>query len=206
VQGLFNLFLFALGWSYHKHSMQKYPYSPMQDEVQYEVKRWVPSLGGNSTAFMGQSDEVDARWDAISNYGMHQIPKHIANLLAEETTPVPGHPDSYVIGFEIFHQLHCLDMLRRWFHPEHYPRSELAHAFEDGHIDHCVKWLQQTTMCVADVNPIPWQRNEAKGTIEPKLDALHECRSWDDVWRWSKGHRVTAHFDDKVDPHAHHHH
>jgi len=197
LQGLLSVVLLGIAWSHHMHdtSKPKLPYSPMEKDVRWEVRRWNTSIGSGMTEYMGQSDEVDARWEQLFKYGIDQIPKEEARLLADQTAPIPGDLDNYIFSYEVFHLLHCLNLLRKRFHPEYYPPPAPEDAIAHQHGDHCVDILRQSMMCTVDINPMVWQWDERKNMTLPKLDALHECRNWDDVLNWSVVHRLKTPFD-----------
>jgi len=201
LQVCLSIFLAGVVWSRRtSHSSTiDLAYSPIEHDVRYEVRRWNTSIGVGKTKYMGQSDVVDAEWEMLFKYGLDQIPKETARLLADQTAPIPGDPDNYIFSFEVFHLLHCLNLLRKRFHPEYYPPPPPENAIAHQHAEHCVDILRQSMMCAVDINPLVWQWNHDINATVPKLDALHECRSWDDVWNWSVEHRIRTPFDE----HAH---
>jgi hypothetical protein len=40
--------------------------------------------------------------------GIMKIDKHSAMQLPNKTQPVPGDEEHYIVGLDVFHQLHCL--------------------------------------------------------------------------------------------------
>lgn len=44
----------------------------------------------------------------------------MAAQLANRTTRMPGDDNVYVIGLDVFHQLHCLNHLRKTLYPDRY--------------------------------------------------------------------------------------
>lgn len=82
--------------------------------------------------------------------------------------PHPSSPGGYVGVTEVFHHLHCLNMLRQYIWRDEYaPASEDGHKDPSGkpplpfmlrhkareHTSHCVETLRQALMCNADVTP-----------------------------------------------------
>jgi len=39
---------------------------------------------------------------------VNQIPKSQARLLRHKTVPIPGDEENYIVGLDMFHQIHCL--------------------------------------------------------------------------------------------------
>lgn len=105
------------------------------------------------------------------------------------TTPtmaVPG-TDKYLVTLEVYHNLHCLDELRKLLWPERYqfierltsangtidrqnfPFRHWGEPFLETiiqgflqltlNIDHCVNSLRESIMCSADIAPASWHVN-----------------------------------------------
>jgi hypothetical protein len=53
--------------------------------------------------------------------GISRITKDQARLLPNKTSAIPGDEDGYIVGLEVFHQLHCL--VRNWLHTSSIDRS-----------------------------------------------------------------------------------
>ncbi|PQE23634.1 Tat pathway signal sequence protein [Rutstroemia sp. NJR-2017a BVV2] len=89
------------------------------------------------------------------------------------------------MGVAVFHQLHCLDAIRRSYYAA-IDGVELNHHLAPGHVRHCIDYLRQSLMCAADTNLEP---------IDPELGGVtgfgnpRKCRDiialikWTDKWR-----------------------
>ncbi|MCJ1257580.1 hypothetical protein MMC24_005406 [Lignoscripta atroalba] len=66
--------------------------------------------------------------------------------------------------------------------------------------DHCLDNLRQYVMCHADISimTFSWLPNFQRPW--PDFDVTHECRNWDVVNEWAKGHSIDF-FDEKVIKH-----
>ncbi|KZT00105.1 uncharacterized protein LAESUDRAFT_688551 [Laetiporus sulphureus 93-53] len=172
--------------------------APAQESIVYEVRRFNPVLHQNDSGseYKGQSDAVDARWDALLEYGISRITEEEAKKMVELSAPIPGDEDHVIMSLAIFHEIHCLNALRKMLHPEYYRPSppELTPTPEE-HADHCIDWIRQTLMCSVDINPMVYEWEEEKQVAIPKLSALHLCRSFDAVNEWAKNHRMVREFD-----------
>lgn len=68
--------------------------------------------------------------------------------------------DAYASIFDVYHQLHCLNELRRIAYSNYYNSSTAPqHHKQEGeminiHINHCVDMLMQTIQCSGNVNLI----------------------------------------------------
>jgi hypothetical protein len=52
-----------------------------------------------------------------------KIPRESAAQLVNWTSPVPGDEGNYITMLDVFHQLHCLNLIRRALYPERYNRT-----------------------------------------------------------------------------------
>ena len=120
--------------------------------------------------------------------GTSTISERQAKKLPHPTLPIPG-TKRYLVQLDVWHQLHCLNDLRKLLYPDRFPGLEELKD-KDGVIDttdsvfrhwgefniltpiissfnfeltvlldHCVDALRQTLMCHADVSPISFHVN-----------------------------------------------
>lgn len=125
-----------------------------------------------------------------------------ARLLPNKTAPEPEFNGSsgYVVVLNVFHDLHCLDNLRKGFYyfleeqwnSTHNPYV-LYDKVEDGlqarggdhlgteHLDHCIDSLRQSIQCSADVVPNVFQYDTQTKDIRARSTVVHECRDFEKV-------------------------
>lgn len=130
--------------------------------------------------------------------------------------------EGYRVGIEVFHQLHCLNLLRMATWSEYYSQEEVggdvATDPEDlrGHIgmsnvysltanncrglldiDHCLEALRLNLMCQSDIGIFTF-KNYPDLPMEghwPDFSTLHVCRNFDDIRNWAMVNSVT--FEDE---------
>ena len=125
-----------------------------------------------------------------------------------------------MIQLEVFHNLHCLNMLRKTIYPDQYPDMVAYHdngtinhgtlqalhmgnspsllclctfgsvTLTKGRKDHCLDALRQSTMCEADVTPVTFVHNFFGRGVYPNLVATHTCRDFDVLVDWAKEREV----------------
>ncbi|KAG6856702.1 hypothetical protein H0H87_001491, partial [Tephrocybe sp. NHM501043] len=127
--------------------------------------------------------------------GISQIPEEQAQQLVNSTLPAPLDNSNYLVGIDVFHHLHCLNMIRKALHPvwspDYYPPDPREDEEEhQGHLGHCVNSLRQSLQCNADISPIIWRKLE-NGRILPRFDIVHTCRDFDRIREWGLGHRTV---------------
>lgn len=109
----------------------------------------------------------------------------------------PGTENHSLYQVAVFHSLHCLEMIHKrlldpsGFTPRDCSGLEWGFDAEDGynqtlqtacHIQHCVDWIRQDIMCLADPTLEPFViADEVR--FEPEY---HQCRSFENVRSWAQ--------------------
>ncbi|KAI9845206.1 MAG: hypothetical protein M1838_001824 [Thelocarpon superellum] len=107
----------------------------------------------------------------------------------------------YLAGIEMFHQLNCLDFIRRYMYKDEYFQDLDLKDDEDVLIqkqDQCVDHLQQVIMCHGDVGIITYQERaggsksnaKASDNYVPEYSTRHPCRTWDPMVEWADIHSI----------------
>lgn len=172
-------------------------YSPARSAVGYKDVHFDANITGSP--YVGPTKTVDLKWGQV-NFGDQMVSAAEMSLLKKPldslqvTDPKTGEV-GYRIGLEVFHQLHCLNMVRKATYPDYQddyangdfgvPKDELR-----GHLDHCIEMLRMNLMCHADVGVITFHEMEGKG-MWPDFSSWHVCRDYDAVRTWAVD-RVVA--------------
>ncbi|KAL9117478.1 MAG: hypothetical protein Q9187_005986 [Circinaria calcarea] len=136
-------------------------YSPASDAVAYRNHVFRENFVSKGP-YMGRpdgipdegvpSDQTDALWEdlyqcvlpnnfSIAYYnptnqepsvGVSQIPYDQARQLPNATERIPGTTEQYVIELDVFHQLHCLNAIRKTLYPERYWDTYDDYYIKDG--------------------------------------------------------------------------
>jgi hypothetical protein len=173
-------------------------WSPVNNIVKYKTVTFKPYFIDPSPWTRGTKEEKDRLWESTYEFGISGISEKEASNLLNATLPAPNDPKTYMIQLEVFHNLHCLNMLRKSLYPEQYP--EMVEYYSNGtinhntlaalHMDHCLDALRQSTMCEADITPVIFVHNFFGRGVYPKLIATHTCRDFDAIVEWAKEREV----------------
>ncbi|KAK1238446.1 hypothetical protein MKX07_006592 [Trichoderma sp. CBMAI-0711] len=173
-------------------------WSPADTSVQYKQVRYNITSKGNP--FVGAGPEVDRVWREISyDMGDQWIPKSdISKLDMPETSLKVNHPttgeEGYRVGMEVFHHLHCLNLLRRVTYKEYYEPlgGEFSHGPEvlQAHTDHCIEVLRLNIQCNADIGLFTFYMIPDDPLAWPQLNSKHVCRDFEGVRQWALDHSV----------------
>ncbi|CZT12549.1 uncharacterized protein RCO7_11740 [Rhynchosporium graminicola] len=203
---LLALLIWNMGY-YQRSELRKpmYPqltYSPVQHLLEYEERVFQLGFAPDTTEYQGQpSPELDEKWLELYRMGISRVPLETAKHLINKTVLFPHDEEkNYVIELDVFHQLHCLNMIRKALHPDYYKPHMIAADGEDEllgfhHIDHCVDTIRQSLMCSVDVSVLTWEWNEERQQNLEKGAIVHTCRNFDKVRDWAKTHAIDQWFD-----------
>lgn len=127
--------------------------------------------------------ESDDDWAALVHRGIGFLYPQ-----ASETMHIGANISVY--GVSAFHQLHCVDMLRKFYN--YAKRGELAaYAAQEMHMLHCFNYLRQGILCAADTTLEPdYWKIEGPGKISPLprnsskgVGSKHRCRDASPLWK-----------------------
>ncbi|KAF7799138.1 hypothetical protein EIP86_010369 [Pleurotus ostreatoroseus] len=133
-------------------------YSPADSAAKYVETVFTSNFHESNIYLHYPNDEVDKAWtDLYNEFGPSQISRSEAMLLPNKTLPIPADPEHYIVALSVFHQIHCLNVLRKAIYPEYYSDPETG-ALDDipkdeitDHVNHCLDMVLQGIMCAGDI-------------------------------------------------------
>ncbi|KZM21317.1 hypothetical protein ST47_g7533 [Ascochyta rabiei] len=173
-------------------------YSPLLDVVELYDYQFEAELG-TENAYKGHPrPELDALWERIGQIHPISMPaKHLAEL-NKTTSGIPYSEEQgggIMVEIEVFHQLHCLNYMRKVIYADYYSRPENRPIeFEVGddlfynHIDHCVDYLRQFIMCAGDITPVTSNWVLTHHSPHPDFNTMHKCRNFDKLLEYVEEH------------------
>ncbi|KXT07796.1 hypothetical protein AC579_10257 [Pseudocercospora musae] len=158
------------------------PIQPTANLERLEIwrDRSTPDYGGPP------SPEVDSAWAEL-------LKKVTFNLSLADDVAKPAIGNTYeldgrvTIGIEVYHALHCLDILRVMLYPEYYSDNPILHEPLDEtslHRSHCIDYLRQYVQCNVDLTPMYWYKVPHYDKLLLRPGTLHTCRNFDQLSQW----------------------
>ncbi|KAI1123086.1 hypothetical protein F5Y10DRAFT_286475 [Nemania abortiva] len=102
--------------------------------------------------------------------------------------------DAYVGDLDVFHQLHCLNTLRKYAYADYYNMTALKASHGDSmmalHVNHCVDILLQEIQCSGNVGFITSHWVENQRYPQPDMSIYRKCIAFDRVVAWRDAHSV----------------
>ncbi|KAK2050890.1 hypothetical protein LY76DRAFT_529575 [Colletotrichum caudatum] len=177
-------------------------WSPLLEAIEYEEYNWESGLALKNSGYTGPpTAELEDKWKKIIEVPSVIIPtERIPSLnrsveqgflRAPSSSPTSG----YVAVTEVFHQLHCINVLRQYVWQDSYPEGLLPTLLKFNspevareHADHCVETLRQAVTCNSDVTPfLIYQKKRSPGSgpsLEEDFGGFHKCRRFDKLLDW----------------------
>ncbi|KAJ6521248.1 hypothetical protein DFH09DRAFT_1331282 [Mycena vulgaris] len=169
-------------------------YSPAREAVEYEVQVFHTGFHEDFSKYQEISNEADQAWLDLYNDRFTRITKEEAARLPNKTAPIPGDEDHYFVLLHVFHDLHCLNYIRRALHPEH-SRFNLSDSNVAFHLNHCVESLRRALMCSPDLSFLLWQWEEGRKLTIPQDSSAHECVNFDRLEEWADNRALINEWD-----------
>ncbi|KAH8882945.1 hypothetical protein GQ53DRAFT_831136 [Thozetella sp. PMI_491] len=182
-------------------------YSPANQAIEYEDVTFFDNIRNFSPYQMPPSDYVDRIWEDLYTYGDNQrIDAESARRLPNATVVIPGTEGDGLVTLEVFHVLHCLNLLRKGLWPDRYPeeavfRNGERDDFLTTHYLHCIDRLRQNVMCHSNTGTLYYYWNEEKEVPRwmVNMETPQKCRNFDRIHQWAKEHHYdTDDFENKV--------
>ena len=118
------------------------------------------------------SSEADAEWRSIYPGGQLGF-VHLG-------------PNKRFFSLSLYHQIHCLNALRRTINDvQHVHSGEGLGKREVEHSAHCLNYLRQTMMCNADLT-LEAEIELGSENVGEGLAAVHVCKDWSKVHEYAK--------------------
>ncbi|KAJ6128951.1 Protein of unknown function DUF3328 [Penicillium samsonianum] len=182
--------------------MQLSSYSPLLEAVEYYEVDWANNFHQESIYRGSPTSELELAWDRL--WRQHDINVPL-NKLSSLNRSVDANwkqtPAQYGGGaeanVEVFHQLHCLNMIRQYTYldsyevpPEGFQKSpEMSRT----HVDHCIETLRIHLMCAGDVTPVLVRLDDSKPLgAEADFSTHHKCRRFDKLTEWMEIHAIRT--------------
>lgn len=100
--------------------------------------------------------------------------------------------DAYMAVLDVYHQLHCLRILRQIAFPERYPNISKGRErpLWRTHVDHCVDILMQQLQCSGNVNLVTQHWVENHEWPFPIFSINRQCVDFEALTRWRRENSI----------------
>ncbi|KAI1020182.1 hypothetical protein LB503_006019 [Fusarium chuoi] len=161
----------------------------------FEAKN--PSKWRNS---LKPDPEVDDAWEDLEIIRVFPITESEVRRLGKDPELLVRFPQEYGLGdnaymaqIDMFHQIHCLNLLRHLAWAEYNRNGTAKKRFSDLHwihVSHCTDILMQNLMCNGNFDIITFNWVETQSNPFPDFAVNHQCRDFDAIYEWQDKHSV----------------
>ncbi|KAG5994684.1 hypothetical protein E4U43_003193 [Claviceps pusilla] len=173
------------------------------------------------------SRQLDEAWDrfttnpwmietaVVLNVSRHEVHRSGNNARLDTAVELDGeNGGGYMATIEMFHQLHCLNLLRKWTFADYYQSIDPLWTMPNAHrrehtgalpdlfywevletdaqrwmcylLDHCIDMIRQALMCNGDTGLITFHWVRGISVPTPDFHTMHQCADPESVLQWAK--------------------
>ncbi|KAL7629514.1 hypothetical protein AAE478_001035 [Parahypoxylon ruwenzoriense] len=206
-----SLALFSVSWirrtQLNAELRQASTYSPFFDKLDLEmVPRMIqgtlfPAMEGASIARELPNPTADELWEEWELSPPYPLTRGDIVRMGKDPSTVPKLEDAewglgndaYVGAFDVYHQIHCLNSLRRNAYGGYYnltARNHKAMGLPEIHINHCVDILLQALQCSGNVNFITYHWVAGQEYPQPDMSINRQCINFEKLTAFRKENGV----------------
>ncbi|KAK2758423.1 hypothetical protein FQN53_008254 [Emmonsiellopsis sp. PD_33] len=176
-------------------------YSPARAVGNYRPIHFDGALNATNPFKGPPGNELDDTWRRLHSVKPFAVTTQELEKINKTSLEVPTRPAGHFVSLAVFHQLHCLDKVRRYLHKDYYHMEDHDSTVSlIDHMDHCIDMLRQALMCQADTTLITWEGSFTNP--KPDFSATHYCRSFDTIHDWAKEREIDVIGELSRDPEA----
>lgn len=156
-----------------------------------------------SIARQDPGPETDAAWHVYEKVLTHVITKDQVIKLGKDPETVARFEDdywgfgddAYMAQMDVFHQIHCINLLRKAAFEDH-PKTTTPKEKKDKmywiHLHHCVDIALQNIKCTGTTELLTLSWMDGREIPWPNFSVYHQCRDFDTLVQWQQENAVDA--------------
>ncbi|PGH23086.1 hypothetical protein AJ80_02860 [Polytolypa hystricis UAMH7299] len=166
--------------------------SPANEALRLETVKFDGDIG-TTNAYKGPlGKDLDDAWTQLYEVNPFLVTTEELEKIGKTSAIVPSRPGSHLVKLAVFHQLHCLDMIRKNVHDDYYQMDDSrASVSLVDHVDHCIDMLRQSIMCTSDTTMITFSGDPLLETAEPDFNTEKVCVDFGNIHQWAKSHEFN---------------
>ncbi|KAK2604034.1 hypothetical protein N8I77_006994 [Diaporthe amygdali] len=187
--------------------------SPLYDEVHLNPYRtttngtfWPADRpDGGSIARHMPNPADEAIWDdwelttvvPVTSAGIRELGKDPSTAAKLENSVWGLGDDAYAAVLDVFHQIHCLNQLRKFAYADYY-HMKIANAdpevltTHEVHTNHCVDILLQAIQCSGNLQLVTMHWTERQRYPFPDMSTNRQCVDFDRIKQWRDNNRIDT--------------
>ncbi|KAG8164388.1 hypothetical protein KVR01_006306 [Diaporthe batatas] len=157
----------------------------------YTASTWDIEYAEGQKRYTGPpSDDIERSWDDLMAAINFNVSGELASPVEGETFHYPdGH---YLLGLEVFHGLHCVNIMRRTVSSGAlHANSTMDNELWAKHVWHCLDYLRQYVQCNADLTPMFFEyigrssvNHDHSRNLALRKGTVHTCADFEGIHGW----------------------
>lgn len=156
----------------------------------------------NSSWRKDPSVQMDRLWQSFATPMYIPIDSNTVRRLGKDPELVVAIPEEWNYGTDrhlaapdVFHQLHCLDAIRRqawagYYDLTHVDPSKDGSSKHAQHLKHCVHMLVQHITCSASTDLLTYNWGESQQYPFPDFGVNRKCRDFEVIKKWTRHNMI----------------
>ncbi|KAK7697705.1 hypothetical protein SLS64_013261 [Diaporthe eres] len=131
----------------------------------------------------------------VTAAGIRELGKDISTAAKLEDDVWGLGDDAYAAVLDVFHQIHCLNQLRKFAYADYY-HMKIANADPEAltthevHTNHCVDILLQAIQCSGNLQLVTMHWMERQQYPFPDMSTNRQCVEFDRITQWRNENRI----------------
>jgi len=104
------------------------------------------------------------------------------------------HEDLFPVQIDVFHQIHCLNAIRKQMDFQHYYGKDFPdgkpNAMHKMHMRHCLHMILQSVTCSSAVDIVPHRWVEKDQVPFAQFGITKQCRNFPELHKWNKQNAI----------------
>lgn len=143
------------------------------------------------------SKELDEAWDSLYTNSLLLITESDLHRMGKNPKEHAHLPPSlnygskkYLAKFDHIHTIHCLNLIRKWVHSDHYFPHGKPKTIGFVHVDHCIAALLDNLLCHVDYGMFTYQWVEGEPFPQADFGVDRQCRDYGALLDFARARRV----------------
>ncbi|KAI1870339.1 uncharacterized protein JN550_005267 [Neoarthrinium moseri] len=158
-------------------------WSPVEHLIEYKLVGFYSGLDRSTDPYKGDpSQEQDDNWNELYQKVFIPTKEELTSHGFPESgiTPNPDDEEKEWWSVYVFHQLHCLNLLRMSLFPDYYNRTNDP-LLSVTHLQHCVETLRRSLLCASDTTPFSFRYINSTMQTHEWDRAPHVCKNFEKI-------------------------
>lgn len=129
---------------------------------------------------------LDQAWHSLLSSMMIRVsPSELRSQTSASSIPLADGSGDYIASLGVYHELHCVKLLKHWLHKDHYLKDWEDEKVEQywKHLNHCLDWIKTAALCRSDTTLTTLSWNGTR--LDTEYPVEYTCAKPDSLFQWA---------------------